>query len=267
MMMIESASQLSGIQNEEMITKPKGRVSDNSSIGQEVSGCLDHEPKQFFDTSFLQDPSLWYRKQQEEEYTEISEIIGILRMTKLQQCRGKYYDQGKFCALGAIMHEKYGWNGFDYPFEHKSSAYQYLVKISAQRHLVRILGDVVLHKIMSLNDQEGKSFSEIADWLEKNYLNTELNSTLYERNVTVVLKKSVKIETLIMVLDRHIERLEATLSFLNASYNPHNDLLYAHEVKVNAAKQEIQFVEKQRQKLNKLKEIGNEYVNDLLEYI
>jgi hypothetical protein len=255
------------MQNEEMITKPRSRVSENGSIGQEVSGYLGHEPKQFFDTSFLQDASLWYGKQQEKKHTEISEIIGILRMTKLQQCRGKYHDHGKFCALGAIMHEKYGWNGFDYPFEHKSFAHQYLVKVSAQRHLVRILGDVILHKIMSLNDHEGKSFSEIADWLEKNYLNTEPNSTLYERNVTVVLKKSVKIEILIMVLDRHIERLEATLSFLNASYNPHNDLLYAHEEKVNAAKQEIQFVEKQRQKLKKLKEIGNEYVNDLLEYI
>jgi hypothetical protein len=166
-MMIESASQLSGMQNEEMITKPKGRVSDNSR-GQEVSGCLDHEPKRSFDTSFLQDDSLWYRKQQEKKHTEISEIIEILRMTKLQQCRGKYYDHGKFCALGAIMHEKYGWNGFDYSFEHKSFVYQHLVKVSAQRHLVRILGDVVLHKIMSLNDDDGKSFSEIADWLEKN---------------------------------------------------------------------------------------------------
>jgi hypothetical protein len=70
---------------------------------------------------------------------------------------------------------------------------------------------------------------------------------------------------LIMALDRHIERLEATLSFLNASYNPHNDLSYAHEQKVNTLKQKIHFTEKQRQKLRKIKEIGNKYVNDLLE--
>jgi hypothetical protein len=124
----------------------------------------------------------------------------------------------------------------------------------------------ILREIMSLNDHDGKSFSEIADWLEKNHLNTIiLNSSLSKRNVPVVSKKLVKSEVMIKALDRHIERLEATLSFLNASYDPHKDSLYAHEQKVDAVKQEIQFVEKQRQKLKKIKEIGNEYVNDLLD--
>ena len=120
MMRLESNnnSQVSGMQNEEMmITKPKSRASDNGRGQQVAAGRLGLESKQFFDTSFLLDAALRYRKQQEKKYTEISEIIEILRMTKLQQCRGKYYDHGKFCALGLIMHEKYGWNGFDNSFE------------------------------------------------------------------------------------------------------------------------------------------------------
>ena len=59
------------------------------------------------------------------------------------------------------MHEKYGWNGSD----NTSLAYG----TSAYKQLVTTLGDeAVLSKIMSLNDHHGKSFSEIADWLENN---------------------------------------------------------------------------------------------------
>ena len=159
MMRIESNnSQLSGMQNEEMmITKSKSRVSDNSRGEQLAAGCLGHEPKQFFDASFLLDAALWYRKQQEKKFTHICEIIQILRTTKLQQCRCNCYNNGKFCALGAIMHEKYGWNGYE------PSAYQ---------QLNTLLDHNTRFDIMSLNDRDGKSFSEIADWLEKNYLRT-----------------------------------------------------------------------------------------------
>jgi len=216
--MVEFNSQLSGMQHEEQISKPESGVSDNSS-GQQ------------------------YTKQEENKDVEISDIIQILRTTKVQQLRGNFHYREKFCALGAIMHDKYGWDGVN------SLRFNVI-----RQQLRRILGIQVFEKIMSLNDHDGKSFAEIADWLEKNYLNTKHNSTLRER----------KIEVLIKALNRHIERLETMLSFLNASHDPHNDLLYAHEQKVNAVKQEIHFVEKQRQKLKKLKEIGNEYVKDLL---
>ena len=58
------------------------------------------------------------------------------------------------------MHEKYGWDGNDdFGFD------------LLRQQLVTILGDdVMLSKIIVLNDSYGKSFSEIADWLETIYL-------------------------------------------------------------------------------------------------
>ncbi|MDQ3967145.1 MAG: hypothetical protein M3275_01970 [Thermoproteota archaeon] len=167
------------MQNEEMMkTKPKSRASDNSS-GQQVAGWLDPESKQFFDTtSYLLHAKSRHRKPQEKKWIDFSEIIQILRMTKLQQCKRQYHNDGKFCALGAILHEKYGWNGFSNPFGYESS--------SPRQQLLTILGDAVICKIASLND-DGKSFSEIADWLEKN-LFKELNWTgldltaVYQKN-------------------------------------------------------------------------------------
>jgi len=103
--------------------------------------------KHYFDTPYTLDG-------------EFYQIIRILRTTKLQQCRGDYINETKFCALGAIMHEKYGWNG-NYHFGF-NQLYQ---------ELVTILGnEAILSKIIELNDSYGKSFSEIADWLETIYL-------------------------------------------------------------------------------------------------
>lgn len=28
----------------------------------------------------------------------------------MKQCKGQYYDDGKYCAAGAVLHEKYGWD-------------------------------------------------------------------------------------------------------------------------------------------------------------
>jgi hypothetical protein len=58
------------------------------------------------------------------------------------------------------MHEKYGWDGND------DFGFDLLCE-----QLVTILGDdAILSRIIELNDTYGKSFSEIADWLETIYL-------------------------------------------------------------------------------------------------
>jgi hypothetical protein len=60
----------------------------------------------------------------------------------------------------AIMHEKYGWDGNDD-----------LGLDLLRQELITILGNgAMLDKIIKLNDSYGKSFSEIADWLETIYL-------------------------------------------------------------------------------------------------
>ena len=167
MIEIEFNRQLNGMQNEEeMITKPKSMVSHYSKVQQQVARWLDPESKQFFDTtSYLLHAKTRHGKPQEKKWIDISEIIQILRMTNLQQCKRQYHNDGKFCALGVIVHEKYGWNGFGNPYGYES--------LSPGQQLLTILGDAVICKIASLNDH-GKSFSEIADWLEKN-LFKELN--------------------------------------------------------------------------------------------
>jgi len=120
------------------------------------SVCGEPKPKQFFYSSC----SPWCKEQQEKKRIAISEIVQILRRTKLRQQRGTLYHAGKFCALGAIMHEKYGWDG-----DYADSRYR-----SAFRQLSTTLSDnSVWGKIIALNDSKGKSFSEIATWLEKIY--------------------------------------------------------------------------------------------------
>ena len=150
-----SHTQLEGLQkNEEPLngleSKPRRK-----SMGEKLDEYLEeldeylyaNLKKHFFDTPYTLDG-------------EFYQIIQILRTTKLQQCRGHYYNNRKFCALGAIMHEKYGWNGND------DFGFDLLLQ-----QLVTILGgDMMLSKMEQLNDSNGKSFSEIADWLETIYL-------------------------------------------------------------------------------------------------
>ena len=75
----------------------------------------------------------------------------------MNQCKGQYYDDGKYCAAGAVLHEKYGWNG------------DWIVRIP-NRELVSIFHGGILKTILDLNDRDAKSFCEIADALEKMYL-------------------------------------------------------------------------------------------------
>ena len=58
-------------------------------------------------------------------------------------------------------------------------------------------------------------------------------------------------------LDRHIERLEAKLSFLVRSYDaPHTDLLYQYDKKIATVKQEINDAMEQRETmLNRLRQM------------
>ena len=66
----------------------------------------------------------------------------------------------------------------------------------------------------------------------------------------------------IKVLDRHIERLEAKLSFLIRWYDNNNndlptDLFYQYEKKIATAKQEIEdAIEQRRRTLNRLRQMS-----------
>jgi hypothetical protein len=135
------------VQNEEPLNELKSKPR-HKNIAEQVDEYLyANLKKHYFDAPYTLDG-------------EFYQIIQILRTTKLQQCRGHYYNNRKFCALGAIMHEKYGWNGNDdFGFD------------LLRQQLVTILGgDMMLSKMEQLNDSNGKSFSEIADWLETIYL-------------------------------------------------------------------------------------------------
>jgi len=95
-MVTDFISQLSEMQNEEWISKPESsRVSDNGS-GQQVARCLCDEPKQFFNDSRSLDRVVEHLKQQEGKSIQISEVIHILRITKVQQCIDNY--NRKFCV-------------------------------------------------------------------------------------------------------------------------------------------------------------------------
>ena len=135
------------VQNEEPLNEPES-IPMRKSMGEQLDEYLyANLKKHYFDAPYTLDG-------------EFYQIIQILRTTKLQQCRGDYYNNTKFCALGAIMHEKYGWNGND------DIGFDLL-----RQQLVTILGgDMMLSKMEQLNDSNGKSFSEIADWLETIYL-------------------------------------------------------------------------------------------------
>lgn len=76
--------------------------------------------------------------------------------SKVEQCEGEYYDYGKFCAAGAVMHEKYGWYG------------KREVRIP-NRELMSIFHGGILKTILDQND-DGKFYCEVADSLEKMYL-------------------------------------------------------------------------------------------------
>jgi hypothetical protein len=140
-------SQSERVRNEEPLNELESNPR-RKSMGEQLDEYLyANLKKHYFDTPYTLDG-------------EFYQIIQILRTTKLRQCRGHYYNNRKFCALGAIMHEKYGWNGNDdFGFD------------LLRQQLVTILGnDMVLSKMEELNDSYGKSFSEIADWLETIYL-------------------------------------------------------------------------------------------------
>jgi hypothetical protein len=58
------------------------------------------------------------------------------------------------------MHEKYGWDENSIACGYGLACWQ----------LSKTFGDnSIPYKIIALNDSDGKSFSEIADWLEKFY--------------------------------------------------------------------------------------------------
>ena len=103
--MIKYHSQLEEMQDKEQLNglevKDQATATNNS-----FSKYLINESKQLLDTfTSLQDGEAWQGEQLEKSRANISEIIQKLRTTKVRQCKGKYYDDGKFCAVGAVMHE------------------------------------------------------------------------------------------------------------------------------------------------------------------
>ena len=73
----------------------------------------------------------------------------------MKQCKGQYYDDGKYCAAGAVLHEKYGWDG------------DWIVRIQ-NRELVSIFHGGILKTILDLNDHDAKSFCENSRCVRKN---------------------------------------------------------------------------------------------------
>jgi hypothetical protein len=81
----------------------------------------------------------------------------LLRHTGIQQIRGNYSDYAtskRFCAIGALAHE-FGWDG------RHGSVVSYMYDLEKELGI-----DLpIRNQIQILNDR-GKSFGEIADWLE-----------------------------------------------------------------------------------------------------
>lgn len=81
----------------------------------------------------------------------------ILRNTTIEQHHGHYSDKnGKFCALGVLMHELCGWDGKVY-----TNFMDLYYKMIERLGLNGCIGEVIV-----MNDDECKSFSDIADYLE-----------------------------------------------------------------------------------------------------
>ena len=107
---------------------------------------------------------------QKQVFKKASEI---LRTTKIEQHRGWFSnsltgDGKKFCAMGAIYKE-YGWDGkYDKSNFTKEDfsiiTYELgLCDIPNSKNMVgQIGGDII-----DMNDIDGDSFTEIADWLEE----------------------------------------------------------------------------------------------------
>jgi hypothetical protein len=103
--MIKYHSQLEESQDKELLNGLGSIVSSNNCEQQFLEYLLN-EPKQLFDTSTSsRDGGAWYGEQLEKNRVNILEIIQILRSTKVRQCKGQYYDDGKFSAAGAVMHD------------------------------------------------------------------------------------------------------------------------------------------------------------------
>jgi hypothetical protein len=104
-MMVKYNSQLEleGMQNNGLLSELRSIAAGDSSVLQGAEYLCD-ESKQFFDTFYSQDAAAFYRERQEKKRIDISEIVQILRTTKVQQCRGKYHNDRKLCTW-AIKHE------------------------------------------------------------------------------------------------------------------------------------------------------------------
>jgi hypothetical protein len=82
MVRYNSQLELEGMQNNELLSELQSIVTGDSSVQQGAEYLCD-EPKQFFDTSYSPDAVTWYREQQEKKRIDISEIVQILRTTKV----------------------------------------------------------------------------------------------------------------------------------------------------------------------------------------
>lgn len=92
------------------------------------------------------------------ELVKIPKLSKLLRTCKVEQCTGDFRKDNRFCAMGAIMN-KLGWDG-DY---HTISPFMSIVQMLG-------LNPVEQMNVQRLNDFEGHSFTEIADYLESKQL-------------------------------------------------------------------------------------------------
>lgn len=95
-----------------------------------------------------------------------AEWIAALRGEKYKQIKGCLHDDGGYCCLGVLCEivggPKWEDHGLTYFFDGDDTMPPDTIKDRAG------IGEEVAEKFAAMNDNDGKSFAEIADFIEKN---------------------------------------------------------------------------------------------------
>ena len=93
--------------------------------------------------------------------------LEALRSGKYEQTTAQLRNNNKFCCLGVLcdIRNKEGWDRLgSFRYYNSSSGSQIPIKL---REKLGISFDQQ-HRLFTMNDKEGKSFTEIADYIEAN---------------------------------------------------------------------------------------------------
>ncbi len=88
--------------------------------------------------------------------------IAALRSGEYEQTQGTLHKSNAFCCLGVACMAV----GYDDPSEVESIGF---ISVAADKIPQMLHGDCGVPEVLSvMNDDDGKSFAEIADWIEAN---------------------------------------------------------------------------------------------------